>query len=316
MSKYMVKPDEIRNNGIYMEEKRADLDKLADAVLSIQKNLGFRTSQSDQLIRRLNEIETNILEEAVKMSNLSKALIYIADTYDRFENRIIDNSNGKVSTINKILEKVHNSLINVLKVLNLDDDYYRYIIGTEEFDREKAQEKMMDLYLQRTINNLLKEDRFSEDTWNNATPDERKKILMEFMAEINAIMGTSVYTMEFDDKLRGTGTRGQYYNSGKKVVINPDYLDGNRADSYMIMRTMIHEMRHAYQHAAVENPDQFLVSKETRDKWADNFKDYKDADTYGYEEYVTQPIEYDAKNFAEQYGDIAGYTPKYGGSWV
>lgn len=33
-----------------------------------------------------------------------------------------------------------------------------------------------------------------------------------------------------------------------------------------------------------------------------------------YEAYVSQAIEYDAKNFAEQYGDLAGITPEYEGS--
>ena len=78
---------------------------------------------------------------------------------------------------------------------------------------------------------------------------------------------------------------------------------------------MIHEMRHAYQHAVVDNPDQYKVSAETRQEWADNFNDYKNAKKYGYKTYVEQPIEYDAKRFAGQYNDIKGYTPTYGGTW-
>ena len=83
----------------------------------------------------------------------------------------------------------------------------------------------------------------------------------------------------------------------------------------MVMRTMIHEMRHAYQHAVVNNPDKFNVSEETRKQWAANFNDYKSAKTDGYDAYVEQPIEYDAKRFAGQYQDIKGHTPTYAGTW-
>ena len=81
------------------------------------------------------------------------------------------------------------------------------------------------------------------------------------------------------------------------------------------MQTLIHEMRHAYQYSAMDHPESFKVSKETLTQWKNNFNNYRDADTFGYNSYVTQPIEYDAKNFARQYSDVDGYKADYGGSW-
>jgi hypothetical protein len=100
------------------------------------------------------------------------------------------------------------------------------------------------------------------------------------------------------------------------IRINEDYL--SRPDGYQIMQTMIHEMRHAYQHAAVRDPDSYTVSAETIKAWEENLKpgNYKSTSNgYSYTEYVSQPVEWDAKNMAKQYSDVSGADPEYRGSW-
>jgi hypothetical protein len=83
------------------------------------------------------------------------------------------------------------------------------------------------------------------------------------------------------------------------------------------MQTMIHEMRHAYQHRATENQRNAVVSQKTIDSWADNFANYKSMKNgYSFEEYLSQSVEWDAKNFAKQLTDIVGIQPMYAGSWA
>ena len=56
---------------------------------------------------------------------------------------------------------------------------------------------------------------------------------------------------------------------------------------------------------------------ETIRQWKNNFSNYKstsDGHTT-YSEYVSQPVEYDAKNFAKQFTDLSGAKPTYTGSW-
>ena len=75
------------------------------------------------------------------------------------------------------------------------------------------------------------------------------------------------------------------------------------------MRTCIHETRHVYQHLLAElyadvNPNQrnLLVFTENGVRnWIFNFKDYYSAtdDIEGIKKYLTQPIELDARNYAE-----------------
>ena len=77
--------------------------------------------------------------------------------------------------------------------------------------------------------------------------------------------------------------------------------------------SVIHELRHAYQNAAIDNSDLYVVSDETRDVWKENIDNYISGGQIGYEE---QPIEWDVRNFANQsLGEINIDLITYEGSW-
>lgn len=186
-------------------------------------------------------------------------------------------------------------------------------IKETELSAERKAEKKHDLYMQSEIFALLDTDRFSKSAWQSATVTERKRIMNEFMTEIALIMGISVCGSISFESFENPNTRGMHTSDDNKIHINKDKL--NRSDSYSLMQTLIHEMRHAYQHAAVENPENFNVSSETIEQWKENFKPgvyYRGED---YQRYVSQPIEYDAKSFAKQNTDLFGTKPTYSGSW-
>ena len=68
---------------------------------------------------------------------------------------------------------------------------------------------------------------------------------------------------------------------------------------------------------AVENPGLFVVSKETLEKWNDNYtvENYITHDNPGYRE---QPLEWDATNFAHNTYELSLINPDlvtYEGSW-
>lgn len=58
-------------------------------------------------------------------------------------------------------------------------------------------------------------------------------------------------------------------------------------------------MRHAYQHAAVDNPTDYQVSQEMIDMWEENFDNYITSEE-GFDNYRNQPVEADARQFAGQ----------------
>lgn len=190
-------------------------------------------------------------------------------------------------------------------------------------------ETKMDLTCQSKALSLLTDEKYSLATWKNLSESERKAALESMVAEMNSILGTNVSTkIVFKDL--GLSTRGMYSSADNKVYINSSLLvprvdnEGNRYDpSYELRKTIIHEMRHAYQHKAVREKMNVLVSDKTIGKWEHNFVPgnyIRVQDGYTFEEYCLQPIEWDAKNFAGQQAELndaiyMGFRPDHIGSW-
>ncbi len=179
-------------------------------------------------------------------------------------------------------------------------------------------QKRMDLNMRRNALQLLKSGSSSEEAWDRLGQDVdgKKHLLTGLLVNVNSILGTDVTNeIEYfrDESLK---TRG-YYNPGtNKVYINECYLTVE--DGYQVSRTVIHEMRHAYQKYAITHPEKVLASRETIKAWAGNQPPFNYKSTsagYSFEEYVGQPVEWDAKSFAGQLMELRGATPEYRGSW-
>lgn len=77
-------------------------------------------------------------------------------------------------------------------------------------------------------------------------------------------------------------------------------------DPAAALRTYAHEFRHAYQcyQASLYESDQFFMSRQVHDmgkarEWSVNLQHYKAPDE-DYDDYYNQPIERDARDFAEK----------------
>ena len=66
------------------------------------------------------------------------------------------------------------------------------------------------------------------------------------------------------------------------------------------MTTVVHELRHAYQHAAIDDPERYQVSQETIDAWKESFATYAQEKAKGYQSYRNIIVEKDARKFAGQ----------------
>lgn len=166
-------------------------------------------------------------------------------------------------------------------------------------DKEKADQIRRDKAMAKELKNLLKSDRYSKKTWKKASLEERKQILKDLFQEMNRIYGISVdkIYIESIEAPEGYITYG-YYNNGRNIIaINEDVVsDSSKYD--MIMDTMAHEMRHAYQWSVVQNPENYDVNDATVEAWRENYRDYKTMEEDGFEAYQDQPIEKDARQFA------------------
>lgn len=314
MAKIEVHFNEAFSTADKIDSLGKDISRCSDQVSAVLKDLKCnRSAAFTPLYLRLQAANDTLLEEAAKMDSLEDALRHIISTYSNSENRILE-SLGYGSSEN--VTKTENDASK-----NIFQRFIDWLVSFFGWKKEKEEdpmsvarerEKAHDLYMQNEIFGLLETSAYSKKTWNNATIEQRKDILRNYLAELSKIYGVKV-SSDINFRHLGPTTRGQYSNGSKQVTINEDYL--SRADSYQIMQTMIHEMRHAYQYAAVEDPDSYNVSAETIEQWKNNFApgNYYSGDDYS--RYVSQPVEYDAKNFAKQYSDLNRAKPEYKGSW-
>lgn len=102
-------------------------------------------------------------------------------------------------------------------------------------------------------------------------------------------------------------TCGYYIDSSKEIFINYKYL--NEGELKDVLQTILHEMHHAFVHYTVENIDyeSELVQdnyyyKQARE-WKENTENYISSNI-NFDEYQNQPIEADARAYAEERANI------------
>lgn len=306
-----------------------------DAIDVAETNLrrySIRVSQASQTIGKvmsgasgqavrasLSRASERLLDRAVRMDSLGNALLTIVRAYEDgdesatelVKSLAVPSVDGSSGNKEGSTEGIFTKTIKAIR------DFIKWVISgvipqktPEQIAKER--EKANDLAMQKAVFALRDEDRFSEKTWKKASLEERKQILREFVAALAVAMGIhEPGSVEFS--VLDENTRGFYSYENDMVAINESYLTNK--DSYAITQTVIHEMRHAYQHEVVDHPENFQVTEETVEAWRNNFDNYRGSKEYGYDSYVTQPIEWDAKNFARQKRDVRHYKPDYAGSW-
>lgn len=278
---------------------------------------GFESEGQDTL-QRLIQATADILDTAAGFEELSETLSLAANLYSQAEDQILQASrkarrpyarpqpHGGSRAGSAPSGKIPESSPGQYDT----DEHGKGDPGqydTDERDTDRTQELLMDQYLSNACLDLLEQDKYSKEVWEKASAEERKWILTDFIRDINRIMGTdmnkSIVFSELDENIRGF-----YDSAANSVTVNSLFLDPDASNSYTIMKTLIHEMRHCYQHTACSQPDRFLVSEETLARWKNSFEDYKKIDIVGYDAYVKQPVEWDAKLFAGQKSDISALS--------
>lgn len=313
-----------------MRKSASAIEVIVERAKNVRLNLNsnWQTGAQASCSRNIVQIEKRILDEAAQMESLAAALEAVVEYYELVDTSIIANNCG------------HDDLwgLSPIKKMKFDAFWIRFrqllvtwgIIKTTvpvETPKEEpptdlppakvegqkvslAQEEAQDLLMQEQIANLLSETRFSEKTWQTASTEERKSILNEYIQNVAGIMGLSMGSIKFfyAESQNGYYTSGQYSHSSRTVSIN-EWVIENKSNSYSLMKTVVHEMRHAYQHAACDNPEQFIVSEETIQKWQDSFDNYKSQSGFmstgmnasdAFKAYRNQAVEVDARSFAKQ----------------
>ena len=276
--------------------------KLSDMAkeINVCKNQLQLSSSTATIKQRLNETWEQVLTQAAHASTFAEALNQISRLYLVCEQDLI----GKLSADKS---KISNGETGTEK-RNWFQQFWDWLwkkdVDPTYTATTREQEEAADREFQEQIAALLNSDRYSEETWAKSTVEERKQILTDYMNEVATILGVDVKSsIEFTNTppKDGTVNMGAYNHGNRRVKINEYILQNDdKYGSYRLLTTITHELRHAYQHSAVDHPERYQVSQETIDAWKESFRTYSQEQAKGYDAYRNIVVEKDARKFAGQ----------------
>lgn len=185
---------------------------------------------------------------------------------------------------------------------NLDSvepkNFFEDLFGTKEVEMAPS----MEIQAQEISEAFFEIPELQYDNWKELTPDERISVLQNFEAEIAKIEHRDALPVKSEDL--GNSVFGQYSPQTNDIAINSNLIEADSKDDYLIvLDTYFHEGRHAYQFYNFME-ERIEPSNELFESWNVNLNvlGYNSGDygLFGYEEYYTQPVEVDARVFAEE----------------
>ncbi|MDL2257608.1 leucine-rich repeat domain-containing protein [Eubacteriales bacterium OttesenSCG-928-K08] len=185
---------------------------------------------------------------------------------------------------------------------------------------ERNEERAEDWRMREECLQLL-EGKYSEKEWKKATKNGRKEMLISLFNDVKEILNLSDSWKIYFEELGFFyyGKTDAYLNENtneyeNKVIIADKF---GYTNYYLMMRTVIHECRHAYQREVILGENDHIVSDMTRQKWLDSSLKgkYIHNDSINSRPYFQQAVEWDAYYFAGQENKLKGKTADYAGSW-
>ena len=138
---------------------------------------------------------------------------------------------------------------------------------------------------------------FSE--WKELSFNERVDVLQRVENEVSRIAHRPACPIQTENL--GKGYFGYYAPESKTITINSNYIQSNEISDYKeVLDTIIHEGRHAYQYYNLTGREVHPRQGDLSNWKANEFEyGYQDVAFYGFKAYEMQPLETDARSFAE-----------------
>lgn len=183
------------------------------------------------------------------------------------------------------------------------EEYYKYSLSSEEwaafvewFNEDVEKEEKVVIPHEDKITDLLK--------WDKLNVAEKERVIrsIALIEKEELGIGNNVEIIVSTEKM-SEYTYGYYVNDSKEIFISYKHL--NEGQLKDVLQTILHEMHHAFVHYTIENIDyeSELVKdnyyyKQARE-WKENTTNYISSSS-NYDEYQNQPIEADARAYAEE----------------
>lgn len=294
------------NAGRAMEELGSISEKLcmlAEEIRICASCLHISSGSAGSIKESMESIRNQLLYEASLTKHFQHAAEYAISRYNSCENRILE----KFESAEKEAERTRDRGTDKR---GISEQFVDQILGEHKTAAYTAtteeQRVTADREFQLKIAHIGNAQHFSKDVWKQASIGERKNILQDYMQDISQALGVQVKkNIQFFEKepVQGILTNGYYNLERNRIYINEYVINTYPPeDSYYLLTTILHELRHVYQNQAMKKPTDFQVDQETLDQWEENVRNYRESQTEGFREYQKQPVEADARVFAGQEG--------------
>lgn len=142
------------------------------------------------------------------------------------------------------------------------------------------------------VKEFLEREEYRDIPYFDADSKLRAAYIEDFYDKFSEFSG---YNSKLVFKDTGPKNMGAYNSENNTITLNSRLLKIDNPEE--LMKTVLHESRHAYQQYAVDYPDRVTVSEGTIEEWKENMANYIPPGL-DFEGYVNQPIEVDAEYFA------------------
>jgi hypothetical protein len=243
--------------------------------------LTTKTESLEQSQNQLDYLQEIVPDDWDKISPADQA--YTIDMIDTRISEITGNDMPKGLDSDKQIKEILSPILSELKpeLLEAPHDH----IQTE-----------------RISDYIFKQESLDYENWKELPSNKRMEVLSSLEKQIANIEHRPECPI-FAENLE-EGRYGYFSPEEHKIVINKEYIDSsNKADYYEVLDTLIHEGRHAYQdynmHEREVHPRQSEV-----DSWQENEDfGYASYEEMGLRAYRLQPLETDARQFAQDVVD-------------
>ena len=111
--------------------------------------------------------------------------------------------------------------------------------------------------MREQVAQILDKAEYSEAAWESLDNEGRKALLDQLAGELTAVMGISINGIEHIENFPGNdGTVNAFYDDVHNTVCY--IVETERYMTYAAITTLVHELYHAYQHAAVNDKTNHL----------------------------------------------------------
>ena len=155
--------------------------------------------------------------------------------------------------------------------------------------------------LREKVRKLYSAPLYSKENWDKQCSLGKAIIMISFFSEVSNILGITDYKLVLvTSTLNGEEFRPNGKTSPSENTIYINYRGGMAP--YERLKTIVHELRHAYQYLVYNDLIDHRETDKTVKMWRDNWNDYISykPELDNYDEYYRQPIEVDARWFADQ----------------